>query len=284
MPIRFLSFLLIVTTSFIAGCAQDVTLQAEIDTLKPGIQVLEPEGDGPFPAVLLFHGCGGLVGENGEKPIIKEYAQTTVSAGFAAVIVDSFGPRDIDFDKAHSRVCKALMLRGSRRAGDILAAIQYVKTFENIEAEKLVLAGWSHGGWSIMDLMTMDLETEWPNGIKKPGANALDGVVGIYLTYPFCGPFSRTKKVGWAHTIPTQIVVAENDTLRGADECPVAFDKMRESGVPVTVETFEGVTHAFDEDDHVAKSTFVYDPEASARAHKRFNDYLKSLLEDNKYE
>ena len=50
-----------------------------------------PEGDGPFPAVVLMHGCSGL------DPEVRKgndvHVQHLVSEGFATLILDSFGPR-----------------------------------------------------------------------------------------------------------------------------------------------------------------------------------------------
>ena len=61
--------------------------------------ILKPEGDGPFPLVLQYHGCGG------PRPIQTYYGQEAVKAGFAVVNVDSFKPRRIaQFDAIHDRL------------------------------------------------------------------------------------------------------------------------------------------------------------------------------------
>lgn len=50
-----------------------------------------PAGDGPFPAVVQLHGCGGRV------PLEPEEAagERMVALGYALLIVDSFGPRGV---------------------------------------------------------------------------------------------------------------------------------------------------------------------------------------------
>jgi hypothetical protein len=53
----------------------------------------KPDGAGPFPAVLLLHGCHGLV------PIVlrtsPDWASFLNAHGYATLIVDSFTPRDL---------------------------------------------------------------------------------------------------------------------------------------------------------------------------------------------
>ena len=48
---------------------------------------LPDEGDGPFPAVVLLHGCSGVA------PRSRMWAEKLNSWGYATLIVDSFGPR-----------------------------------------------------------------------------------------------------------------------------------------------------------------------------------------------
>src|SRR5215469_10289329 len=61
--------------------------------LASGLELVTPSGTGPFPTVLLIHGCGGLHGDKGPNPIMDEYARSALEAGWAAAILDSYGPR-----------------------------------------------------------------------------------------------------------------------------------------------------------------------------------------------
>ena len=51
-----------------------------------------PTGPGPFPAVVLLHGCGGF------HSSMISWADRLSRLGYAALAVDSFGPRGIDDD------------------------------------------------------------------------------------------------------------------------------------------------------------------------------------------
>ncbi|MEM9839585.1 MAG: dienelactone hydrolase family protein [Pseudomonadota bacterium] len=257
----------------IAGCSSD-TVEERSAFLEPNYAIHLPEGEGPFPTVLLFHGCGGLVGENGPKQIMDRYAKAANDVGYAAIVVDSFGPREISFDRAVRRVCSGLQLRGARRAGDVIASLAFAETQDFAKPDAFVLAGWSHGGWSVMEAMIMDLSDTWAPGLRAPSPKIYDQVHGVYLTYPYCGFPSRARKRGWAKPIPTQIIEAGQDVVAKEGPCHEAFDRMTESGVPVNLITFEEATHAFDEEDQVEGAVSVYNPDLTDQALKLFQDFL----------
>ncbi len=60
------------------------------ERLEPYARLTMPEGDGPFPAIVLLHGCGGMV-HSREQYWDKRLAEW----GFASLRVDSFTPRGI---------------------------------------------------------------------------------------------------------------------------------------------------------------------------------------------
>ena len=69
--------------------------------LASGLELVTPPGAGPFPTVLLIHGCGGLHGDRGPNPIMAEYAQSAVKADWAAAILDSYAPRHWEAPRGH---------------------------------------------------------------------------------------------------------------------------------------------------------------------------------------
>lgn len=56
-----------------------------------------------------------------------------------------------------------------------------------VDASRIVLAGWSHGGWAIMDLMTMGWEQPGEAGLADPDPTPLKGLRGLFLAYPYGG-------------------------------------------------------------------------------------------------
>ena len=76
--------------------AGDLSLQIPAPHGKGGVisldaRLFQPEGDGPFPVVVLAHGCSGWHGSN-----ITDWASWFVDHGFAALMIDSFGPRRVE--------------------------------------------------------------------------------------------------------------------------------------------------------------------------------------------
>jgi hypothetical protein len=56
-----------------------------------------PRGDGPFPAVIGMHGCGGLFEQDRKtlSPNRMDWAQRFVNAGYVVLFPDSYQPRGL---------------------------------------------------------------------------------------------------------------------------------------------------------------------------------------------
>jgi dienelactone hydrolase len=238
--------------------------------LAPGLELVTPSGPGPFPTVLLIHGCGGLHGDKGPNPIMAEYARSAVEAGWAAAILDSYSPRQWEAPWARRRVCRGLRLQGWRRAADVLAGLDLLQSDARVDHRHLRIASWSHGGWAVGDLVTL----------RDPGDGSfrrtMADVEAIYFTYPICFFPSQGGRRDWTWKGGVRFVFAEHDTVQSAAGCRSMADRARRAGSEVETVVFPGVTHAFDERVRSADSTFKFDPAATARAHAEFITWLKT--------
>ena len=117
--------------------------------IPPSVAVLRPSGRGPFRTIIMMHGCGG------RQPFLFHYAEAFRNAGLAAVVVDSFAHRGIDRLSAHLTVCTGLRLRGRERANDLYAVIDWLCEQDWCDTDQISAAGWSHGGWAVMDAMSL---------------------------------------------------------------------------------------------------------------------------------
>ena len=55
-----------------------------------------PDGNGPFPAVVAMHNCGGLVNSSGTIAArYRDWAQQLVKSGFVVLFPDSYGSRGL---------------------------------------------------------------------------------------------------------------------------------------------------------------------------------------------
>ncbi len=106
-------------------------------------ELLTPQGTGPFPAVVVMHGCDG-VNEN-----TRRWAGRLVGWGYAALIVDSFRWRGL------SNICgNAGALPASVRAHDATAAKNYLRSLPNIAKGRIGLIGFSHGAGAALAAST----------------------------------------------------------------------------------------------------------------------------------
>lgn len=219
------------------------TLAQRYALLEPEMTVYGPADDEARPAVVLFHGCGGL------RPHVHLYAQAVADLGVRAYVVDSFTPRGWDRAFAVSLICTGMVMQGHERSGDVLAVLWGLKQSGRVAMDKVILAGFSHGGWSIMDLMTEKLDKTGAAKLKDPDPSLADGVAGVFLVYPYINFPARSNRHPWVRAPKTFAVLAEKDHLTPIRHSGKVFDHIKAGGAEVSLLTLEA-SHAFDEADN----------------------------------
>lgn len=254
-----------------AGSALE-PFEARVEALAPHITVALPEGPGPFPAVVQLHGCGG------RKAFQDRWASVARSVGVAGVVVDSFAHRAIGRLAAYSTVCTALRLRGAERAGDLYAALEWVRRQAWADPARLGIAGWSHGGWTALDALTLTPGEEMGRAtglIGLPEA-PFDGVQAAFLVYPYCGRLCLARDRELRVKPRTTAVLAGADRVVGWQTPKAALERQAGLGLPLQLEVLPNATHAFDEEDARDLRT-RFNPEATARAETLYRELLGEL-------
>ncbi len=210
-------------------------------------KVFKPSGPGPFPVALILHGCGG------KTPFLETYAQVAVEAGWAAVVVDSFAPRGISPLRAKLTVCTGAALHGLKRSGDIFAMLAWLEGQDWADAQRVFLAGWSHGGWSIMDGYAIGANAARATGIADADPSKLrDRVRGVLVVYPYAAYPSLTSRRGWGlepgSGPPVFSVLGGKDQVVGWKHPRGALDRLARDGLAVDTVFHADATHAFDDD------------------------------------
>src|SRR5690242_499810 len=83
---RLKSLMLVVSAIInLSGCATSVSFQSADRSTTVDGTLFKPDGAGPFPGVVLLHGCGGI------RPHFVQWAGAIRDMG----LVDSFRPRGI---------------------------------------------------------------------------------------------------------------------------------------------------------------------------------------------
>ena len=183
------------------------TMAQRYALLEPDITVYGPQDEVVRPAVVLFHGCGGM------RPHVHLYAQAVALTSVRAYVIDSFKPRGWDRNFAVSLICSGAVLQGYERAGDVLSVLYGLQQSSRVDMDKVILCGFSHGGWSIMDLMTSPVDKAGDVKIADPDPALVDRLRGLYLVYPYINFPARSNTAKWLHKPETFVVLAKNDQL-----------------------------------------------------------------------
>ena len=216
-------------------------------------RVFKPDGAGPFPVALILHGCGG------KTPFLEVYAQTAVAAGYAAIVVDSLKPRGMSTLEGRLRVCTGTTLHGLKRSADIFAMLTWLETQAWADHERIFLAGWSHGGWAIMDGYAIGENAARATGLPDADPAKLRArVKGAMLVYPYASYPSLTSSRGWGARGPRiWSVLGGKDLVVGWKAPKKAFERLALDGLNIDTVFLADATHAFD-DDHAGDPRTKY--------------------------
>ena len=207
-------------------------LNAQAARLEPHMTIVKPDGQGPFPVCLQFHGCGGIYAMQ------FDYAEAARQAGYAVVVVDSFAPRGITVIEAQTTICTGMRFRGAERSIDVLVTLSWLKTQGWADLDHVALAGWSHGAWSIMEALSGTLA-----GKPEPL-----GIETAILFYPYCGPLSRTFARGWGENRPAvHACIGGRDVVVGRTLPERALKRLESDGLSVRTLFLKEAAHGFDE-------------------------------------
>lgn len=247
------------------------TMAERYALLEKHITVYGPQDDRVRPAIVLFHGCGGM------RPHVHLYAQAAALTGIRAYVIDSFAARGWDRAFAVSLICTGIVLQGYERSGDVLSVLWGLKQSGRVDMDNVVLAGFSHGGWSIMDLMTQKLTRSGEARLADPDASLAERVKGLFLVYPYINFPARSNTNAWVRYPKTFVVLAEKDHLTPLKHSRRIFDNVMAAGAPVEVMPLKA-SHAFDEEDNKSGGIMAYDAEAMQTSVEAMLKFLRDTL------
>jgi len=189
-------------------------LQAEI---RKSDLVLRPAGAGPFPAVIMLHGCSGLGSRD------RLWAERLREWGYLTLRVNSFKARGF------KSVCGGGIFGPDARVSDALAALAHLRGRPDVGAQWIALMGWSHGAMAA--LMTLGAAPE------EPAA----GFRAAVAYYPGC-----RQVHGWRTRTPVLMLLGGADDWTAASPCQYLAARQRQAGLDVTQVTYPGAHHGFD--------------------------------------
>jgi dienelactone hydrolase len=196
----FVTLCIVIGTIFLGSCSSTLKYKFK-GTSGIGKEIelrgnlFKPEGDGPFPAVVLLHGCDGIVSCD------YTWADKLVEWGYVAFVIDSLGPRY----KSNCCSGRAASPTTQERALDAHSAKSYLRSFPFISHDNIAVMGWSHGGIAAAKSVFKSVDMYFSN-------QELDPFKAAIAFYPYCkGPVDFNA--------PLLILIGEKDNWTPAQLC-----------------------------------------------------------------
>ncbi len=230
----------------------------DIETAEPGgaaeripALLFEPEGPGPYPAVVILHDCSGLGPRSSGAP--GRWANALVARGYVVLLPDSFTTRGHPAGVCVNASPARNDVRPARRARDAYAALAYVRSLPSVEQSRVGLMGGSHGGSTTLSAMVL-------SDHAAGNAGAFAAAVALY---PACGArygdWRVKRELGSRGAIdgyggvykpvaPLLILIGEADDWTPAEPCMRLVEAAQRAGYPVFYKSYPGAHHAFDSD------------------------------------
>lgn len=249
------------------------TPAARLARLQPHWRLLTPKGPGPHRVAVLLSGCDGV------RDNMDWWARQIVARGRAALILDSHAPRGLDLAQAWRAVCAAQLLPGAERAGDLAVALAALRRMPGIDMTDAMLLGASHGGWTVTEFLRLVMGDRPPPGLTAwpvPPADLARDLGPVVLLYPYCGLLNTADKGAWP-PVPVLMILGEDDQITDPGECRRMAAELAAAGTDITVRTYAGVNHGFDQSERSALSPLEFDPVARDRAGRDVKDFLQAL-------
>lgn len=212
--------------------------------------VMRPEGPAGAgakrPAVVALHGCGGVFRANGRQQVRDEdWGRRLSGQGFVVVFPDSFGSRGLGPQCAVKE--RAIVPR--QRADDAIAAARWLAAQPDVDASRIALIGWSHGGST----------TLWTVDTRRKGDMPFKTAIAFY---PGCRPFAEAAV--WTSRIPLLILMGAADDWTPPEPCRRLIGRKY-----VRFVEYPGAYHGFDAPNSPVRvrTGLTFSADGSGRAH-----------------
>lgn len=224
-----------------------------------------PDGTGPFPAVVLLHGCDGS-----PEPLDQLWGTRIAGWGYATLTIDRFGPRGLKNTCLPGRAPKDM-------AFDAYQALNFLAQQPFIDAMRIAAVGFSQGGW--LSLSSVERGT-----VEQVSRNKFRAAAAFY---PPC------LAVQGPMTVPTLILIGENDDWTPAEACrklvagedDLGVSRQKAGGTPMQLVVYPDAYHAFDLPSLQRPVTYFghhveFNKRASEQSSDALREFLRSMVQD----
>ncbi|MEK9968945.1 MAG: dienelactone hydrolase family protein [Ferrovibrio sp.] len=204
----------------------------------------------PVPAIVLMHGRAGAY-SSAAKGIYtaktlsqrhRQWAEWWAGQGYAALIVDGFGPRGYPagFGRFTYKDRPGELDETEARPQDAYAGLLYLRGRREVDGGRIGLMGWSNGGSTVLATMANNAP-----GLERIGG-ATNGFRGGLALYPGCALKDKYKG-GLVPYAPTRIYAAEMDEEVSPKICATLVERSRRKDADLALHVYPGAVHGFDD-------------------------------------
>jgi dienelactone hydrolase len=227
-------------------------------TATIGGELSLPKGKGPFPVVILLHPCGGL--DEVVLTTLRAHSRELLSSGFATLILDSYGSRNLTGGKMCSNRLYRSDIRYGIRRDDAFNAMAALQRQASISKENIFLLGLSDGGSA---------------ALLSAKGGPVDHFRAIASYYPDCGKL--LGGIGYVYKSPVIVFVGEKDDWTPPAECIKSKSPGVVTGAEFEVISYPNAYHGFDQPRPMRKVlgyTMAYDREDTVDSRKRYIEFF----------
>ncbi|HEV8585996.1 MAG TPA: dienelactone hydrolase family protein [Methylomirabilota bacterium] len=279
MPLRALAVLS--ASVLLAGCA--AATRVSFDNVTPGAPVqvkaeeYRPGGNGPFPALVLMHGCHGV------SDSVRGWGRWFRERGYVAMVVDSWSSRGLQ-----EQCTPGVDLPNTARFDDAIGALRWLHAQPYVDRARIGIIGWSNGGaFSMAAVNGPTHERTRRRGVEIPPPG-YQAAVGVY-------PGACFSLIEQLSVKPVLILIGGDDDWTSTAECQELVTKQRAKGADVSIVVYPGAVHYFDVEGQkrvflpevenknaktgtCCGATVGFDAAANADAHRRVGEFFARHL------
>lgn len=189
------------------------------------------------PAVLMMHGCSGLLTPKYGRLKTRERAWRDIflAEGYVVLLLDSFT------DRGHRNICNVPLRErpvtpDSARPHDAYGALLWLQSRPFVVPEKIALGGWSNGAMAL-------LWTVFTDASQRPETLAHDFRVAFGF-YPGCIEL-RKRLPRFTAAVPTVLQLGSEDNWTWPKPCQELANEAR-GGASISIDVYADAAHTFD--------------------------------------
>jgi dienelactone hydrolase len=193
----------------------------------------KPKSAGPFPAVVVLHGCTGLMVGDVVNPLYGAWGERLSSNGYVALLPDSMGSRGHGNLCAFQPASDRPVQPGREMPRDAYGALAHLQSRSDVQKGNIAILGQSFGAAATFFAIAAH---EAPRGASDFKA--------AVVFYPPCAPFLK-REPKWTPRVPMLLLMGEADNWTPAAPCRELLGRVQG---PVAIEAhyYKDAHHGFD--------------------------------------